>query len=189
MKENRYYRFLNLPFEFKIQLPTFADKKHQRLTPEYIPQDLIKFLAQFNCRIGFAEVFKKEPGYFHELALHLDGLVFDDHVKINYVVNNNGSKMRWWRVKADCEPKKHVTVVGTEYLYAAEQDCYMLAEAELNQPALVNAGQFHSVHDIVNEDRYAFSFMIQKNNGDKLLWDEAVILFKDYLHNDNDEFQ
>jgi hypothetical protein len=181
MQENRYYRFLALPFKFEIELPEFQNQKHQRLDWTKIPRPLLNFLREHDCQIGFAEVFKKEPGYHHELALHLDGVVFDDHVKINYVVNNNGSKMRWWRTKQGIEPKKHTTVVGTDYLYALEQDCDLLAEAELDQPALVNAGQFHSIHDIVNEDRYAFSFMIQKITGEKLLWDEAMIIFKDYI--------
>ena len=189
MMENRYYKFLNLPFKFEIAVPEFGAQKHQKIPQDKIPRELVEFLNKFNCRVGFAEVFRKEPGYFHELALHLDGLVFDDHVKINYVVNNNGSKMCWWRIKPGLTPKKYVTVVGTEYLYAAEEDCDLLAQAELHRPALVNAGQFHSVHDITNDDRYAFSFMIQKNNGAKLLWDEAVILFKDYLENDSNEFQ
>ena len=181
MQENRYYRFLNLPFKFEIEIPEFKNQKHQKLEWSKIPRPLLNFLSELDCKIGFAEVFKKEPGYQHELALHLDGVVFDDHVKINYVVNNNGSKMRWWQTKPGIAAKKYTTVVGTDYLYAAESDCDMLAEAVLDQPALVNAGQLHSIHDIENSDRYAFSFMIQKRSGEKLLWDEAMIIFKDYI--------
>lgn len=188
MKENRYYRFLNLPFEFNLIVPEFKEQNHLRLTAEQIPREFIIFLRNHGCKIGFAEIFRKQPDYKHVLSLHLDGLEFDDHVKINYVVGGGNSKMCWWQTKPGIEPRRQVTVVGTDYLYAAEEDCDLLCSAKLDRPALVNAGQLHNVVDIT-EPRYAFSFMIQKNNGDKLLWDEAIILFKDYLHDDNDEFQ
>lgn len=179
--ENKYYRYLKLPFQFDIEIPEFKSQKHQKLNIDQIPRPLINFLHEHDCQIGFAEVFRKEPGYYHDLALHLDGYEFDDHVKINFVVNNNGSKMRWWQVKDPGLLKKQTTVVGTEYYYAAESDCDLLAEAELNRPALVNAGQLHSVDNITDQYRYAFSFMIQKKSGEKLLWPEAMVLFKDYI--------
>lgn len=181
MTENRYYRYLNFPFSVDLKLPEFADINHKVLTSEYIPGELVDFLTQHGCKIGFAEIFRKSPGYSHHLALHLDGHEFDDHVKINFVLNNNGSKMRWWKVKDPALLKKEITVVKTHYYYAAEEDCDLVAEAELDRPALVNAGQLHSIHSVVNENRYAFSFMIMRADGSRLLWDDAVELFKDYL--------
>lgn len=180
MIENKYYRFLNLPFEFNMAIPEFGTANHVTLKVDDLPGPFIEFLAARGVKIGFAEAFKKHAGYEHELALHIDGHKFDNHVKINFVVNNGQSTMCWWQVKDPTLLKTQTTVVKTDYYYAAESDCDLVAEAVLDRPALVNAGQLHSIKNIAGETRYAFSFMLTKQ-GQKLLWNDAIELFKDYL--------
>jgi hypothetical protein len=184
MTENRYYRYLKLPFEFNLTVPEFKEQeKHKILTAQQIPRELISFVQNHDCRIHFAEMFRKRPEDVRDgkwCSIHVDGLELDDHVKINYVIGVGDSKMCWWRTRSGIEPRRGVTVVGTDFLRSAEQDCDLLCSAKLDRPALVNVGQLHNVVD-VTEPRYAFTFMLHKASGSRLVWDEAVTIFKDYL--------
>jgi hypothetical protein len=177
---NNYYKYLNLPFENKLS-PVDMQQAHIKLDRQLIDPAFIAWLDSLDIAIGFSEVFQKEPGEQPPHSLHLDGEVFDDHVKINIVVNPGTSVMRWWRLKPGKEHQMKITIVGTSYLWAYQDDCDMVAESELSQPALVNGGQLHNVEQI-NTIRLCYSFMlINKKTQNRLLWNEAVEIFKDYL--------
>lgn len=176
---NRYYRFLNLPFDLKFDIPVFAKANHQRI--DTIPQPLIEFLKDHECQVSIAEVFKKDPGYHSHRGIHLDGLDFDDHVKINFVIDNFDSIMCWWQAKEPKYLNNEVTVIGTNFIWAEAQHCDLLASVSIDRPALVNVGQLHSIESVTVNTRYAFTFMIMKNNGQRLLWDEALVKFKDLI--------
>ena len=89
--------------------------------------------------------------------------------------------MRWWKIKPGKEHNKKVTIVGTSYLWANKMDCDMLDESSLLQPALVNAGQLHNIEQ-VNSTRICYSFMLlNKKTQTRLLWDDAVEIFKNYV--------
>jgi hypothetical protein len=181
MTENRYYRYLNLPFTFKPVEPDFSNAAHVRydisLNPEFHA-----WLATMGIEAGFAEVFKRTPTDVQfPWSCHLDGTAFDDHVKINFVYGGGDSKMIWAKIKPGFTHNKKLTVVNTDYLWAPMEQCDIVAKDSLPRPSLVNAGQLHTVVD-VTETRYAYSFMLRYIDSKKrLLWDDAVLLLKDYI--------
>ena len=89
--------------------------------------------------------------------------------------------MRWWRLKPGKEYKNKVTIVGTSYLWAYQDDCDLVAESQLLRPALVNGGQLHNVEQ-VNTIRLCYSFMLlHKKTMTRILWNDAMEVFKDYV--------
>lgn len=181
MTPNRYYRYLKLPFKFDPIVPDFSQSHHVKYNPQP-HSEFTAWLDSLNLAVGFAEVFRKLPtDTAYPWSTHLDGDDFDDHVKINFVYGQGNSKMIWAKIKPGHEHNKKTTVVGTDYLWAPLADCDIVAADPLWQPALVNAGQLHNVID-VSEVRTCYSFMLlYKNNHKRLLWDDAIVLFKDYL--------
>ena len=177
---NRYFKALDLPFEFKPKNPNFGSAQHVKYDLENA-KELSDWLNSLGLKIGFAEVFKKPPGYDFPNALHIDGEELDDHVKINFVYGIGSSKMRWWKIKDGKSYKKETTVVWTKYFYAAREDCDMVAESSLEKPSLVNAGVLHNV-ELVDRERWCYSFMITHSNGSRVYWDEAMKIFKDYIN-------
>lgn len=174
------YRYLNLPFENQLP-PVDFYQHHVKVDRHLIDPEFISWLDSLDIAIGFSEAFKKEPGQESPYDIHLDGEVFDDHVKINFVINPGSSIMRWWKIKPGKEHNKKVTIVGTSYLWANRQDCDMLDESTLLQPALVNAGRLHNIEQ-VNSTRICYSFMLlNKKTRTRLLWDDAMEIFKDYV--------
>lgn len=177
---NNYYKHLNLPFENKLSLVDMQ-QAHIKLDRQLIDPAFVAWLDSLDIVIGFSEIFKKQPGEDFPHSLHLDGDVFDDHVKINFVVNPGSSVMRWWRLKPGKEHQKKTTIVGTSYLWAYRDDCDLVAESKLLRPALVNGGQLHNVEQ-VDTVRLCYSFMLlHKKTHNRLLWNEAVEIFKDYI--------
>ncbi len=177
---HKCFRYIKLPFEMTFEEPDFNGKVHATYPREKIVQ-LEEWLNSFGLTVGFSEVFKKYPGYNYPNSLHLDGYEFDDHVKINFVVNAGSSTMAWWRIKPGYQYRNLTTVVGTGYLWAPKEECDLVAEENLARPALVNAGMLHSVENIDTE-RLCYSFMLKnKKTQRRLLWDNAVSILKDYL--------
>jgi len=175
-----YYRYLNLPFENKLH-PVVMQQHHIKLDRQLIDPNFITWLDNLNVSIGFSEVFQKSPGEQSPHSLHLYGEVFDDHVKINFVVNPGSSVMRWWRLKPDKKHQKKTTIVGTSYLWAEREDCNLVDESQLLQPALVNGGQLHNVEQ-VDTIRLCYSFMLlNKKTMTRILWNDAMEIFKDYV--------
>lgn len=181
MTDNRYYRYLKLPFNFVPTEPKFIDTRHVRydLQPH---SEFTAWLDSLNLEAGFSEAFRKSPGDpVYPWSTHLDGSEFDDHVKINFVHGHGTSKMIWVKLKEGYQYDIKTTMVGTEYLWAPLENCDIVAEDQILQPTLVNAGQLHNVID-VSEVRTCYSFMLRyKNTRRRLLWDDAIVLFKDYL--------
>lgn len=178
--EHKCFRYIKLPFEMNFKDPEFNGKYHITYPRENIVE-LEQWVDQFGLRIGFSEVFKKYPGYNYPNALHLDGYEFNNHVKLNFIINPGKSTMAWWRIKPGRQYKDLTTVVGTGYYWAQKEDCDLVVEENLIKPALVNAGMLHSIENIDTE-RICFSFMLKyKNNNQKLLWDQAMEIFKDYI--------
>lgn len=174
------YRYLKIPFENQLPSVDFY-QQHIKVEKQLIDPRFVSWLDSLGVKIGFSEAFKKEPGEDFPHSLHLDGEVFDDHVKINFVINPGSSVMRWWRIKPGIEHKKKITIVGTSYLWANREECDMLDESPLLQPALVNAGQLHNIEQL-NTTRICYSFMLlNKKTQQRLFWDDAMEIFKDHV--------
>lgn len=178
---NNYFYFLNLPFKFEKEIPNFNNVKHVVYDKNNFPE-LVNWLASLGVEIEAGEVFKKTPEDNFKTGIHVDGRRFDNHAKINFIVNPGKSKMRWWRVKEGFTWQEEITVIGTPYRWAKREECDLVAETEMHVPMLVNAGTFHNVEE-VDTVRYCFSFrLIHASNKQRVLWNELSTIFKDYIN-------
>ncbi len=178
---NNYFYSLRLPFEFNKEIPDFKNVKHVVYDKSNVPE-LVNWLAMLGVEIEAGEVFKKTPEDNFKNGIHVDGRRFDNHAKINFIVNSGKSKMRWWSVKEGYNWQEEITVIGTPYRWARREECDLAAETEMHTAMLVNAGTFHNVEE-VDMTRYCFSFrLVYSSNKQRVLWPELFNIFKDYIN-------
>lgn len=186
MEENIYHRYLNLPFE--IAPPDFFSKdekivKHHVLDHLKYPQ-VDAFLGQFglvNCR---TEAFYT-PAH-GKVPIHTDHATYTHHAKINITWGPDEGVLQWW--KSDIVEEKVInggldsTSAYHHNLWAEEQNCTLLHEANTNRPSLVNVGILHGTHNPAPKGRWTLCFTpwVEKQRC-MLHWRNAVVLFKDYI--------
>ena len=71
-------------------------------------------------------------------------------------------------------------VSNIQHIWANENDCELLYEANTNHPSLVNVGILHGTNNPTPEGRWTLSFIPQKDE-QYIPWDDALEIFKDYL--------
>lgn len=179
---NIYHRYLNIPIDPKIDLfnrieydPTHYT--HVKIEKEEINPDLIDWFKQFDVEIYWLEAFYTPP-HGGKLPVHTDAGRMSNYVKVNWTYGAIGSKLIWWNPIDDTHIKTVHTVFGTEYLTIDESHCVKLYEAETHRPSLVNAGQFHSTHNLTSEGRWTLTMpLLEGPDKTNLSWDDAVAKF------------
>jgi hypothetical protein len=200
MYENRYHRYLNLPFE--VAKPEMFnnfpdDMKHVDIN-DYSDVNINKWLESLNLHVGHTEVFYTPPNG-GKLPIHSDETTLDDHVKINITWGPEEGVMRWWeanktQVFTDIEDVKAnykgVDVDAADAfshrqhtnVLAEEKDCTLVFESSTNKPSLVNVGVLHSTFNPTDKGRWTLCFVPAIPNGHGYIyWDEALEYFKDYI--------
>jgi hypothetical protein len=181
--KNDYYYYLNLPFEFKKQLPDFSKSPHVIMKRGDFPL-FERWLNSLKLTIRHADVFKKEPGwpFNYNGTIHIDGNDFDNHVKINFVFNSRNSKIVWYKLKEGASVVNFPSRAYSPAKASKPEDCYQVEEALTNRPMILNTGCLHDVRD-VEQTRYCFSFQLAPlgNLVSKVYWHEVETYFKDYI--------
>jgi hypothetical protein len=187
--ENKYHHYLNLPFKLLPPLPMGDNHQYpQQLTiTDYslIDPKLTDWLKNLGLEIFFAEVFYIHPetkGHSEDVV-HLDGMSFNDHIKINFVYTDTFSLMNWYKIKDESKFIVEHPEGNTSHYVAQKEDCDLLYSAQItHSPAsLVNAGVLHNITN-VNSPRYCFSFIPGKIGTENFIfWPEAIKIFKDYI--------
>lgn len=197
--ENRFHRYLNLPFEIaKHPLCDTQpeDMKHLDINPYRDPQ-IDSWLQGLGLECNHTEVFWTPAGA--SLPVHADDVTLDDHVKINITYGPEEGKIRWWQsnevqVVTDIETaKKMLTDLDQNSadqfserehtnVLANRDECTLVYEANTNRPSLVNVGQLHDTYSPTNEGRWTLCFVpgVPGVSG-YVYWDEALEYFKDYI--------
>lgn len=173
---------LNLPFNLNLEIPEFPGKVNHIVYDEKKVPELVNWLDALNLELEFSEVFRKLPDTKFGSAIHVDGLRFDHHAKINFVVGEDPGKMCWWDRKEGKKYSEFKTVIGTPYYMLDVEDAKLIAESDIKYPSVVNAGGiFHSVEN-VKKPRYCFSFRIRhKQTKKRVLWSEVYNIFQKFI--------
>lgn len=181
---NIYHGILNIPVEFT---PIFPKEPPRYITPYALSLNdkaLVDWLSRLNLKVKKILLFYMDPERVEVGTPHVDSnVLYDNQVKINFVYSTAPSIMRWYQPKqgVDVRIQTEQTMLAHPYLGANADDIEIVHTAQIGTPSLVNVGQLHDIAN-VTAPRYCFSFILEHKKQHTLLnWDEAVIIFKDYL--------
>jgi hypothetical protein len=186
---NTYHRYLNLPF--KINPPEIFNEnldivKHLILDDLEYP-DIDQFFDQFGLFCARKECFYTPP--YGKVPIHTDAGTYTNHAKINITWGPEEGVIQWW--KSDIVEERVING-GTENtdayhhnLWANEEDCTFLYEANTNIPSLVNVGILHGTNNPTPHGRWTLCFVpLDLKSYDMILWDQAINIFKEYIINE-----
>ena len=186
MFENSYHRYLDISVKPNIDLFAKTDYDpdtycHIKIDDDQINPELVKRLKEFGLAFWFVEAFYTPPNG-GKLPIHTDTAFLCDVVKVNWTYGAPGSKTIWWQSIDENKITKHETVLGAEYLTIEEQYCKKLYEAEINQPSLLNVGQFHSTWNPTTEKRWTLSLpIVDINTNERISWTDAISRFQNII--------
>ena len=205
-QENKYHRYLNLPFE--IRKPQICNVKPKDLKHYDIPyhkdDNITEFVKQWGLQIVNCELFYTPGG--KKLPIHIDDWVEDNHVKINISWGPPEGTTRWWNAPnftnndeynsnynslKDLDNIKYENFSDRHHrsIILKEEECELIYEANTDKPSLVNVGTFHSSHNPTDEGRWTLCFILgyDKDDWDNLVpWDKAIEMFKEFI--DGEDF-
>jgi len=206
MPQNKYHRYLNLPFE--IRKPQICNVKPKDLKhydiPNHKDDNITEFVKQFGLQIVNTELFYTPGG--KKLPIHIDDWVKDNHVKINISWGPKEGTTRWWNAPNFTEEEEYDSNYNSlkdldhvkyenfsdrhhRSIILKEEECELVYEANTDKPSLVNVGTFHSSHNPTDEGRWTLCFILgyDKDDWDNLVpWDKAIEMFKEFI--DGEDF-
>lgn len=206
MPQNKYHRYLNLPFE--IRKPQICNVKPKDLKhydiPNHKDNNISEFVKQFGLQIVNTELFYTPGG--KKLPIHIDDWVKDNHVKINTSWGPKEGTTRWWNAPNFTEEEEYDSNYNSlkdldhvkyenfsdrhhRSIILKEEECELVYEANTDKPSLVNVGTFHSSHNPTDEGRWTLCFILgyDKDDWDNLVpWDKAIEMFKEFI--DGEDF-
>jgi hypothetical protein len=192
----KYYRFLNLKANFFDQAAltselskTLKDPNANQQwrnwgeNPDVFTTEAYRWLELFNCDIGTAEAFYTAPK--KALGWHTDvsgKSPIVDYVKINFIWGATHSHaMEWGALRSGvAEPTIQYNLVGSPYMPFDPSTIDIVEKVCINKPILINVGVPHRVINQSNYGRWCLC-LIPKKQGMRLLFDEAVELFSEYV--------
>lgn len=182
---NVYHRYLNLPFTIgPLDIFKHCDNqiKHFYINdyPFYPMEELFSDLGLI---LHLKEVFYTPP--FSKIPIHTDHGYYTNHAKINMTWGPDEGVIQWWK----SDKVKRMQLNGhqdntSEYhdnLWAEEEDCELLYEANTNRPSLVNVGILHGTNNPTPHGRWTLCFVPVNQAGQFIHWDSALEIFKNYL--------
>lgn len=186
---NTYHRYLNLPFQ--IEPPKIFEEKldivrHQVLNDLKYP-DIDKFFEEFGLICARKECFYTPP--YGKVPIHTDHGTYTNHIKINVTWGPEEGVIQWW--ESDIVEER-VIKGGTENtdayhhnLWAKEEDCTFLYEANTNVPSLVNVGILHGTNNPTPHPRWTLCFVPWDPWKRSMIdWEQAMVIFKQYISNE-----
>ena len=173
---NSYHYKLSIPVSININ----ETWNTERLSwYDSIHSELITFLESLGISIRHAQRFYTPP--YGSLPIHVDSHEAVGQAKLNYIVGGKDSAMNWFKLKPGKTMKTMVTDVGSNYLYAEEEDVVKVHSAEIGYLSIINSGELHSITN-GPEPRVCYSFVLKYPDKNKnLSWHDAVKLLKPYL--------
>jgi len=165
-------------------IPDLTEKFHCRIEREEIDSNLLDFLSDLNV-----VCFPPMPGEFFYtppygiLHSHSDHTEITDIAKLNWMWGGEGSLMDWYQLKpgAALYKNKYLTPVQSAPARAHQKDIIHVFSATIGTPSLVNVGRLHGVRNL-DQPRYVSCVIpVWKNNHKRLMWPEAIELFKNYI--------
>jgi hypothetical protein len=178
--KNQFHYTLDIPINFEPVFLEADENQHVKYDIDLVTSDLKNWLYSLGLKIVYGEQFllTNTIGAMSTWPLHID----DPHifVKLNYVYSDTDADMEWYELKPGHNLLSSITSVGTNYTWAKKDSCNLIYSAKVQKPSLVNVSILHSVAE-VSSPRYCFSFVMVKLDGSHISWEEAEMIFKDYI--------
>ena len=178
---NIYHHYLDIPVKF---YPVFLEpnfEHHNLYDLSLLSPDFIKWFNQLGIAILFGELFTRHLGQ-EKIPIHIDKYSDSEHVKINYVYCDGDQLMGWYKLKPGKEIHIGKTILGTEYAWADDDDCEEIYSAAVGKPSLINASILHTAPVMTASWRcFSFSIGYLDPSKEKLSWNDAVKILKDYI--------
>jgi hypothetical protein len=204
---NIYHRYLNLPLEYPKPTQYFVKPNGYNYNNffklENVEPAFVDWIASHNCKLSNVIEMFYTSAAGGKIPIHNDTGIMPgtaDIVKINFTWGSNNSYLQWWRAINQSKIVRHfhdldsdtnqgfglnnVTPdIECQWACTVDQsDAVLVHQAVINQPSLINAGQLHSTwNPDHSQDRWTLSFVPLKLNGDMILFDEALSIFKDCI--------
>jgi hypothetical protein len=195
MIKNNYFRYLQIDFPFDKKAVSeellneikFSNKIHMwkkwGFRDSVFSDSFHNWLNNLGCYVANAEIFYIPLN--KQLEWHIDMYPPNNFVKINFVWNSDNHVMMWGEC-TDQYRKNSVslTQMNTEYVSYEEKEIKLLEMIRISEkfPSLVNVGIPHKVINSSFFPRWCFSVIPHFNNK-RILFDDAIIIFKDYIIN------
>jgi hypothetical protein len=186
MGNNRYHRYINLPFEIKppkIFETAEVSVKHYVLDELEYPQ-IDHFFSQFDLFCARKECFFTPP--YGKVPIHTDHGTYTNHLKLNITWGPEEGVIQWW--ESDNVEEKVIdggigeTNAYHHNLWAKEEDCTFLYEVNTNIPSLVNVGILHGTNNPTPHPRWTLCFVPKNLRTQSYIhWDDGMKIFKDYI--------
>lgn len=183
--ENIFHRFIKVPYEPGIDLFARTDYdpmfyRHVKVEDQDVNPELVKWFENLGIKFYWFEAFYTPP-YGGAIPIHTDTPELCDVVKLNWTYGAPGSKLLWWEPKKEKYVDSFQTEFGAPYLTIKERHARKLFEVEVKKPSLVNIGMFHSTYNPTEEGRWTLSLPLMKEDGTRLVWNEAVEILRDHF--------
>lgn len=190
-----YYRLLNVPY-------TLFDKEQvENICAEAIKQrnnsagtqinfrgrknslfndvahDWIKSLG---CEIMASTIFYSQPRNTTPTILgwHNDG-EYGDYTKFNFIWGSTNHLMLFGEPTGPY-PEPVVNRAGTRYTSFKENELKNIVSLQIDKPIIFNGNIPHEIRNFDHNSRWCLSMVINYN-GNRLLWNDALNIFKDYI--------
>lgn len=180
-----YYKSLNFCFEPLNTNNTleYLNNLHRnkesmkRIDLTDLNPELVDLMNLLGLRINHAESFYRLPSSISEP--HID-VAPGDITKINWVYMGKESKLNFYSLLPAKRLFKKVTPIGTDYYSASILDIKLEDSCTVQNPSLVQVGVVHNVSNPL-EERFCVSIVFVDKNNNRLTFDTAVKIFKDYI--------
>ena len=123
--------------------------------------------------MALKEVFYTPP--HSKIPIHTDHGAYTHHAKINITWGpEEGDTMVEVREDLSKEDYTGATSEFHDNLWAKEEDCDFLYEANTNKPSLVNIGMLHGTNNPTDRGRWTLCFVPQDQRGKFIHWNDAL---------------
>jgi hypothetical protein len=186
---NTYYVPLNLdiyPLTRPIEnCPKFL---HAHISLSEVNPDFISLLNDLGLYIKATHLFYKDIDPIPNRLPHvdyIDGMDYKtgcDHARLNFVYKGKDSKMLWYKIKDNVQPKDVKQGGLINYVQYRFKELELAAATTIiNKPCIVQVGQPHRIINSV-EERYCLSFKLKRmDSNSTLTMNEMIENFKDYI--------
>jgi hypothetical protein len=184
--QNIFHRYLNLPFEV-IPPNIFGEfgdivRHHYLDKSDYL--EIERWFSSLGLYCNRVECFYTPP--YGKVPIHTDFETYTNHAKINITWGPEEGVIQWWHSDIIEERVINGGIENTnEYhhnLWAKEEDCKLLHEANTNRASLVNVGILHGTNNPTDRGRWTLCFVpFQIESNTCVPWDMSIQIFKDYI--------
>lgn len=169
-----------LQSRFSLKPHQYFHKVFDHENSIWLSAEFESWLSQFGLHIQRLEIFHTEPNRI--TGWHTDMNPPTDWVKINWVYEDGISHMEWAELNVTGPLISRPSIAGTSYVRFEPETTTAVCRHNLVGPTLINAGLPHRIDNSKDTDRWCLSAIPWHTDKQcRVLWEDAVEIFKDYL--------